>query len=150
MDNPIEVEPQPRIDTLVVDASTGAQRRRTEYSGTVWFGGGRPQFTSFGTVTRSQAARVESPFYLPDSLPYRADAASSAVVAVSVAVQSAPDHAHQVVQYRAALVADPRNPVVAWVQVQLLAAIHIPTAISYRVDVLVPPEVVLAGEAPPA
>jgi hypothetical protein len=147
MDNPIQVEPQPRIDTLVTEAVSGATRRRTEYTGTVWFGGSRPQFTGFGVVTRSQAAKVESPFYLPDSLPYRADAAGSAVVVLSVAVQSAPDEGHQVVEHRAALVPDPRNPVVAWVQVQLLAAIYIPTAISYRVDVLVSPDAVLAGDA---
>jgi hypothetical protein len=31
--------------------------------------------------------------------------------------------------------------------VQLLAGIHTPTAISYRVDVLVPPQAVLGAEA---
>jgi hypothetical protein len=30
MDSLIAVEPQPRIDTLVTDAVTGATRRRTE------------------------------------------------------------------------------------------------------------------------
>jgi hypothetical protein len=147
MDNPIAVEPQPRIDTLVTDAASGTARRRTEYSGTVWFGG-KPQLTSYGMVTRSQAARVESPFFLPDSLPYRADAAATALVAVSVAVQSAPDEGHQVAEHRAGLIVDPRNPAVSWVQVQLVAGIHTPTAISYRVDVLVPPEAVLDGNAP--
>lgn len=147
MDNPIVIEPQPRIDTLVTDAPTGLTVRRTEYSGTAWFGG-RPQFTSFGMVTRSQAARVESPFYLPDSLPYRADAAATAVVTVSVAIQSAPDEGHQVGESRAMLAVDPRNPAIAWVQVQLLAGIHTPTAVSYRVNVLVPPEAVpAAGDA---
>ena len=42
--NPIEVVPNPRIDTLVVDAASGLQRRRTEYTGTVWFGG-RPSLS---------------------------------------------------------------------------------------------------------
>jgi hypothetical protein len=134
MDNPIAVEPQPRIDTLTTDAASGAQLRRTEYSGTTWFGG-KPQFTDFGTITRTQAARVQSPFYLPDSLPYRAG--TPALVAMSVAVQSAPDEAHQVLEYRAELVPDPRNLAVAWVQVQLLAAIQTPTGLSYRVTVLV-------------
>lgn len=134
MDNPIAVEPQPRIDTLTTDATTGTQLRRTEYSGTAWFGG-KPQFTGFGTITMAQAARVQSPFYLPDSLPYRAGA--QALLAMSVAVQSAPDEAHQVLEYRAELVPDPRDPTVAWVQVQLLAAIMTPTGLSYRVTVLV-------------
>ncbi len=141
MDNPIAVEPQPRIDTLTTDAASGTQLRRTEYTGTVWFGG-KPQFTGYGTVTMSQAARVESPFFLPDSLPYRAGA--PALVVISVAVQSAPDEAHQVLEHHASLVPDPRNQGVAWVQVQVLAAIRTPTALSYRIDVLVTPDGVLS------
>lgn len=144
MSSQIAVEPQPRIDTLVIDAPTGAQRRRTEYAGAVWFGG-KPELTGFGIVTMGMAAQVQSPFFLPDSLPYRADAAAAAVIAITAAIQSAPDESHQVVELHAGLVADPRNPAVAWVQVQLLAGIRTPTAISYRVDVLVPPDAVLPG-----
>lgn len=103
MDSPISVEPQPRIDTLVIDAPTGAQRRHIEYSGAVWFGG-RPEITSFGLVMMSRGAQVQSPFFLPDSLPYRADAAASALVAITVAIQSAPDDGHQVLEIRAVLV----------------------------------------------
>src|SRR5262245_35408225 len=145
MSDMIEVEPQPRIDVLVTDAATGAQRRRTTYCGTVWFGGTRPQVTGMGVITRSQPAMVQSPWYLPDSLPYRVDAAGSALVAVTVAIQSAPDEAHQVIAYRAGLEVDPRNPAVAWLQVQVQAAIRMPTAVSYRVEVVVPPDAVLAG-----
>jgi hypothetical protein len=146
MDNPIAVEPQPRVDTLVIDAGTGASRRRTEYSGSVWFGG-KPTMTGFGIMTTSRAAQVQTPFYLPDSLPYRVGTPS--LIAVSVAVQSAPDEGHQVMEYQAQLVPDPRNPVVAWVQLQVLAGIRTPTAVSYRVDVLVPPDGVLT-DAPGA
>lgn len=145
MDSPTSVEPQPRVDTLVTEATTGAIGRRTEYSGTIWFGG-RPQFTGFGMVTRSQAAWIETPFFLPDSLPYHPDAAAAAVIVASVAIQSAPDEGHQLAEYRAALVADPRNPAVAWVQLQLRAGLHTPTAVSYRVDVIVPPEAVLVAD----
>jgi hypothetical protein len=141
MDNPIAVEPQPRIDTLTTDAASGTQLRRTEYAGTVWFGG-KPQLTGYGTITMSQAARVQTPFFLPDSLPYRAG--TGVLIAMTVAVQSAPDEAHQVLEYKAELVPDPRNPAVAWVQVHVLAAIRTPTALSYRVDVLVEPGGVLA------
>jgi hypothetical protein len=140
----ITVEPQPRIDTLVTDAATGVQLRRTEYSGVAWYGD-KPQVGPM-MVVRSQPAIAQSPFFLPDSLPYRADAAASAVVAVSVAIQSAPDGAHQVTELRAGLVADPRNPAVAWVQVQLLAGITVPLGVSYRVDVLVAPGAVLTGD----
>jgi hypothetical protein len=140
MDNPIAVEPQPRIDTLTTDAMTGTQLRRTEYSGTVWFGG-KPQLTGYGAITMSQGARVQTPFFLPDSLPYRTG--TQVLLAMSVAVQSAPDEAHQVVEYKAELVPDPRNPAVAWVQVHVIAAIRTPTALSYRVDVLVEPSSVV-------
>ena len=35
---PVEIEPQPRIDTLV-RVPGGGKRRRTEYLGTVWLNG---------------------------------------------------------------------------------------------------------------
>lgn len=132
----IDVVPQPRIDTLVIDAATGLQRRRTEYSGTVWFGG-RPQVTSYGTITRTAFASIESPFFLPDSLPYRPDPLEDAQIVVSVAIQGAEDRAHQILDYRAGLVPDPRNPAVCWVQLQVIARSMVPLAVSYRVDAVV-------------
>ncbi len=146
MDTAFSMDPQPRIDTLVTDAVSGMQRRRTEYSGAAWFGE-KPQLTGFGMVSRTQPVKVDEPFFLPDSLPYRSDMAGSAVLAVSVGVQSAPNESHEVMECRAVLIPDPRNPAVSWIQVQLLARIHTPTAISYRVAVLVPPEAVL-GDRP--
>jgi len=142
----ITVEPQPKIDTLVTDAATGAGLRRTEYSGTAWFGD-KPQVGPM-MVVRTQPAIAQSPFFLPDSLPYRAETATAAVLAVTVAIQSAPDGSHQVTEVRANLAADPRNPAVAWVQVQLLAGITVPLGVSYRVDVLVLPGAVLTSEPP--
>ena len=132
----IDVVPQPRIDTLVTDAATGLQRRRTEYPGTVWFGG-RPQVTSYGTITRTAFASIESPFFLPDSLPYRPDPLEDARIVVSVAIQGAEDRAHQILDYRAGLVPDPRNPAVCWMQLQVIARSMVPLAVSYRVDALV-------------
>ncbi len=131
-----EVLPQPRIDTLVTDAATGAQRRRTEYTGTVWFGG-RPQVTGYGTVSRTQAAMIERPFFLPDSLPYRPDPLDDALVVCSVALQGAEDESHQILDYRASLVADPRNAAVSWIQLQVAARARTPLAISYRVTAVV-------------
>jgi hypothetical protein len=101
----IDVVPQPRIDTLVIDAATGTQRRRTEYSGTVWFGG-RPQVTSYGTITTTRHAVIESPFFLPDSLPYRPDPLDDAVVVRS---PSRGETGHQLPTTGRAR-ARPRNP----------------------------------------
>lgn len=135
-DSMIEVVPQPRIDTLVIDAATGLQRRRTEYTGTVWFGG-RPHVTSYGTVTKTAFASIESPFFLPDSLPYRPDPLEDALVVVSVAIQGGEDRSHQILDYRAGLVPDPRNAAVCWMQLQVIARSVVPLAVSYRVDALV-------------
>lgn len=135
-DSMIEVVPQPRIDTLVIDAATGLQRRRTEYTGTVWYGG-RPQVTSYGTVTKTAFASIESPFFLPDSLPYRPDPLEDALVVVSVAIQGGEDRSHQILDYRAGLVPDPRNAAVCWMQLQVIARSVVPLAVSYRVDALV-------------
>ena len=132
-DSNIDVVPQPRIDTIVVDAATGAQRRRTEYTGTVWFAG-RP---GLGGVTVARSALIETPFFLPDSLPYRPDPLNDAQVVVTVAIQGAEDGGHQIAEYRAGLVADPRNPAVCWIQLQVRARASAPFGVSYRVDALV-------------
>jgi hypothetical protein len=132
----IEVLPQPRIDILVTDAATGVQRRRTEYTGTVWFGG-RPQVGSYGTITRTAYADIDTPFFLPDSLPYRPDPLDDAIVACSVAIQGGEEGANHVLEYRAGLVPDPRNAAVHWMQVQLRARARVPLAVSYRIVALV-------------
>ena len=132
-DNLIDVVPQPRVDTHVIDAATGAQRRRTEYTGTIWFAG-RP---NFGGATMVHFATIETPFFLPDSLPYRPDPLNDAQVVVTVAIQGAEEGAHQIADYRAGLVPDPRNPAVCWIQLQVRARAAAPFAVSYRVDVLV-------------
>lgn len=131
--NPIDVVPNARIDTLVVDAASGLQRRRTEYTGTVWFAGR----ASLSGVTISRLAQIESPFFLPDSLPYRPDPLNDAQVVATAAVQGSEEGAHQIVEVHAGLVADPRNPAVCWVQVQVRARAATPLGVSYRVDVLV-------------
>jgi hypothetical protein len=141
----IDVIPQPRIDTLVTDATTGMQRRHTEYTGTVWFGG-RPQVTGFGTVTRTSMAVIKSPFFLPDSLPYRPDPLEDAVVACSVAIQGAEEGAHQVLECRAGIRPDPRNPAVCWMQLEVVGRSMVPLAVSYRVVATVAMNGVLATE----
>ena len=138
--NPIDIVPNSRIDTIVVDAATGLQRRRTEYTGTAWFGGR----ASLSGITVSQLAQVQSPFFLPDSLPYRPDPLNDAQVVATVAVQGAEDGSHQLVEVHAGLVADPRNAAVCWIQVQVRARSVVPLGVAYRIDVLVAMNGILA------
>ncbi len=141
----IEVLPQPRIDTLVTEAITGMQRRRTEYTGTAWFGG-RPQVTGQGTVTRTSAGLIDSPVFLPDSLPYRPDPLGDALIVCSVALQGSEQDSHQVLGYRAGLVPDPRNPAVCWIQLQVSVRARTPLAIAYHVDAVVAMNAILPAE----
>jgi hypothetical protein len=147
MNGPTSIEPQPRIDTLVTSAVTGSTGRRTEYTGSVWYGE-RPDLSGFMVVNRTASARIATPFFVPDSLPYRTELVGSALVACSVAIESAVAEDHQLVSHRALLVADPRSPSVSWLQLELVGMLRTPVAVSYRVDVLVPPEAVMQGDAP--
>jgi hypothetical protein len=142
----IEVLPQPRMDHLVTDVATGQPRRRTEYTGTVWFGG-RPQVAGPAVVTRGMGASIATPFFLPDSLPYRPDPLEDAELSCTVAVQSAEDGAVQVLEARATLVPDPRNAVVCWIQLRVVARARTPLAISYRVVASVALNAILDREA---
>ncbi len=135
----IEVVPQPRVDLLVDDAG-GARRRLTEYSGVVWFGG-RPQLTSMGAMSVTRGARIESPFFLPDSLPYRAEALAGASLSVTVAAANVSDHVY-LFDHSARFVPDPGGRP-TWVQVQVLATARVPVAFQYRVVALTAPDAVL-------
>jgi hypothetical protein len=143
----IEVLPQPRIDTLVTDAATGAQRRRTEYAGTVWFGG-RPQATGGGPVAAEQPVVIDTPMFLPDSLPYRPDRLDDARIACSIAIQGSEGEGHQVLDHGAGPVADPRNAAVSWMQLRVTARARTPLGVSYRGVALVAVDAV--HEAQPA
>src|SRR3954471_13126287 len=80
----IEVVPQPRLDVLVEDVGGGAKRRRTEYAGTVWFGG-RPPPTGSGAVMSMSSGPIVAGFFLPDSLPYDAARLTDAVLSITLA-----------------------------------------------------------------
>jgi hypothetical protein len=137
----IEVVPQPRID-LLVDTPDGTRRRRTEYAGTVWYGG-RPQLTAMGAMSMTQGARIESPFFLPDSLPYRADALDGAVLQCTVAAANISDHVY-LFENEASFVTDPSGAP-TWVQVRVLATARVPLALSYRVIALTSLDAVTEG-----
>ncbi len=61
--------PAERIDSLVTDPVSGAERRRTDYAGTVWFGG-HPEVISGHPLPGHSAAEVKNPFWLPNSHAY--------------------------------------------------------------------------------
>lgn len=144
MASQMETVPQARIDTLVVDAVTGRQRRRTEYAGTIWYGP-RPQVTSFAVMTSPQGVRVESPTFLPDSLPYRPAAIADALISCTASLQTASDATNAILDVRAGFTPDPRGGDVCWLQIQVLAAGQLPLAVSYRVVALVAPEAVVTA-----
>lgn len=128
----IEVEPQPRVD-LLVETADGVPRRMTEYSGVVWYGG-RPQRTSLGSLTMTVGASIESPFFLPDSLPYLGDRLADASLSLTVGLVNLADH-FNLFGCSAGFVPDPSGRP-AWVQVHVAATGRVPVALSYRVVAL--------------
>ena len=62
---------------------------------------------------------------------------ADALVTCAVAIQGAEDRSHQILDYRAGLVPDPRNPAVCWIQLQVIARAVVPLAVSYRVNAVV-------------
>ena len=134
----IEVEPQPRVD-MTVQTADGVPRRLTEYTGVVWYGG-RPQRSRLGSVTMTVGAGIESPFFLPDSLPYLADRLADASLSVTVALVNVADH-FNLFGVWARFVPDPSGRP-TWVQVQVSATGRVPVALSYRVVALTAPDAV--------
>ena len=137
---PTSIDVQPRIDTLVTSVS-GAPGRRTEYAGLAWYGD-KPDVGATLMVAANSRADLDEPFFLPDSLPYRAADAASALVRCTAALQAAMDETHLLTEARAALDADPRDPAVCWIQVSFRGRVRTPSGIAYRVDVIVPPDAV--------
>lgn len=135
----IEAVPQPRIDVLVTAGDgSGRPLRRTEHRGTVWYGG-RPQLAH-----RQQAGTVSgisTPFWVPDSLAYRADATGRAVVSASIGLQSI-QVAGQVVEVGAALHPHPGRGGNCYLLISLQASAVLPIGLSYHVVVLADPDAV--------
>ena len=129
----IEAVPQPRIDVLVTAADgSGRTLRRTEYHGTVWYGG-RPQLAHRSPT--STAAGISTPFWVPDSLAYRTESTASVVVTASVGLQSI-QTAGQVLDVSAALHPHPGRAGHSYVLFSLQASAVLPLALSYHVVVL--------------
>jgi len=143
MKQTIDVEPQPRIDTLV-RLATGAEVRRTEYVGTVWFDG-KPEISGLSLHRSANAARgIRTPnfaasFFLPDSLPYQRSKLGSATLSVSVVLQASAETS-AIVDASASFTDDPAGNPVTWVQVHLRGSLGWPAGVGYRIVALTPPD----------
>jgi hypothetical protein len=140
----IEVEPQPRIDTLVRLAA-GGEARRTEYVGTVWLDG-KP-IASGLTLQRSPNAprgirmpNFSTSFFLPDSLRYDRAALAAATLSVSVVLQASGERA-AIVNAAATFTDDPSGAP-TWIQVHVNGHLGWPAGVGYRVVALTPPDAV--------
>ena len=136
----IESVPQPRVDILVQAADgSGRLLRRTEYRGTVWFGG-RPRLAAWGPVPKGTTTTgLSSPFWLPDSLGYRVDGTSPVVVAAIASLQSVRTTG-QIIDVHAALVPHPGHPGIAQVLFHLQVVATPPLGVSYQAVVLADPD----------
>lgn len=140
----VELEPQPRIDTIV-RLPDGREARRTEYVGTAWFDG-KPQVSGLVLRRAPNAPRgirvpnFSTSFFLPDSLAYDRAALGEPTLSVSVVLQAA-GQASAIVEAAATFSDDPSGAP-TWVQVHLQAHLGWPAGIGYRVVALTPPDAV--------
>jgi len=137
----IEVEPQPRIDTLVRLAA-GGEARRTEYVGTVWFDG-KPIVSGL-TLQRSPHAprgirmpNFQASFFLPDSLRYDRAQLGDATLSTAVVLQASGERA-AIVNAAATFTDDPSGAP-TWIQVHVNGHLGWPAGVGYRVVALTPP-----------
>ncbi len=144
MNTMIEVEPQPRIDTLV-RVPAGGEARRTEYVGTVWFDG-KPEMSGLMLRRASNAPRgirtpnFETSFFVPDSLPYSRAALGDATLSISVLLRTAGETG-AIVDAAATFTDDPSGAP-TWIQVHVRAHLGWPAGVGYRVVALTPPDAV--------
>ena len=143
----IHPEPTARLDMLVYDASSGEPRLRTDYAGTVWYGG-RPQP---GRTRPAGGAELAAPFWLPDSHRYDSGLVAGASVQASAALQSAwissAGGSLQIFSVAAAFGEDPDGGGSARVYLAVSAAAELPLGVSYRVTVVCAPAAVLGDAA---
>jgi hypothetical protein len=128
----------PRIDTVVTDAATAEPRHRTDYAGTVWYGG-RPQMTPGVVVSVGGIAQITTPFWLPDSRLYATDAADEVAVQATAAVQSMMETC-QILEVAAALGPNPSGGAGFCVSMAITASARLPLGVAYRVTVVCRPE----------
>jgi hypothetical protein len=139
---PVEIEPQPRIDTLV-RVPGGAERRRTEYLGTVWIDG-KPRVAGYHLQRGTEVPKGIRPpeknlsLFLPDSLAYTRERLVDAQLSVTAATRAMGDNA-ALIEASASFVDDPSGAP-TWVNLRVLAFGSWPMGISYRVVALTAPD----------
>jgi hypothetical protein len=139
----VTLAPSQRIDTQVADPDSGEQRRRTDYAGTVWYGG-RPQMVGRHPLPGTHA-EISASFWLPDSHTYEAEAAGGVQLQATGAVQgglaTSTGGDLVVLDVGAALGADPHNTATMLVYLTVNAVANLPFGVAYRVTVVCAPEV---------
>ena len=139
--------PAERIDTVVADSRSGEQRLRTDYAGTIWYGG-RPEM---GRPLQGALAEITTPVRLPDSHLYESGAAEDAQIQASAAVQSvwiqSAGGALQIFDVSAALAESPEDSAALVVFVTVTAEANLPLGVAYRVTVVCAPGAVRAPAA---
>ncbi len=137
----IEVEPQPRIDTLV-RLPDGGEVRRTEYVGTVWLDG-KPEVSGMLLRRAANAPRgirtpnFQTSFFLPDSLAYNRATLGDATLSISVVLQASGETS--VIVGAAATFTDDPSGVPTWIQVHAHGHLGWPAGVGYRIVALTPP-----------
>lgn len=143
MNQTMEIEPQPRIDTLV-RLVAGGEARRTEYVGTVWFDG-KPEMSGLLLRRSPNAPRgIRTPnfatsFFVPDSLPYERARLGEATLSVSVLLRGSGETG-AIVDASAVFTDDPSGNPVTWIQVHLRGHLGWPAGIGYRIVALTAPD----------
>ncbi|KUI19024.1 hypothetical protein AU193_07300 [Mycobacterium sp. GA-1285] len=140
----VEVEPQPRIDTLV-KLSNGADARSAEYTGTAWFDG-KPIMS--GAVLRRapnapkgiRMPNFSASFFVPDSLPYNRAALDDATLSVSMVLRASGETG-AIVDAAATFTDDPSGAP-TWIQIHVQGHLAWPAAVGYRVIALTSPDAV--------
>jgi hypothetical protein len=138
MNTMVEVEPQPRIDT-VVRLPDGAEARRTEYVGTVWFDG-KPDISGMLLRRAANAPRgIRTPnfatsFFLPDSLAYKRATLGNSTLSTSVVLQGSGETG-AIVDAAATFTDDPCGSP-TWIQVHVRGHLGWPAGVGYRIVAL--------------
>ena len=140
----IEVEPPPRIDTLVRLPGDG-EARRTESVGPAWFDG-KPIVSGL-TLRRSPNAprgirvpNFQASFFVPDCLPYNRAALGAATLTVSVVLQASGETG--AIVDAAAMFTDDPSGAPTWIQVHVSGHLGWPAGVGYRIVALTPPDAV--------
>jgi hypothetical protein len=140
----VEVDPQPRIDTMV-RLPDGGEARRTEYVGTAWLDG-KPIMSGMALRRAPNAPKgirmpnVATSFFLPDSLAYDRAALGDATLSVSVVLQAS-GQTSAIVGAAATFTDDPSGTP-TWIQVHLQGHLGWPAGVGYRIVALTPPDAV--------